>query len=189
MGHRRAPTLNFKRDGACARAVFAQMNKPTLMAASAALVGLAAAGTAVPAEAQYRQKISNDMSKCHSGAGPSVLVTIDGVKSSSGQVRVQSYRGTKADWLEKGRWINRIEAPAKAGTMTFCMPVPASGTYGIAVRHDANGNGKTDLRHDGGAMSNNPSINIFNLGKPSYKKTAIQVGPGVKSIRVRMRYF
>lgn len=73
--------------------------------------------------------------------------------------------------------------------MTFCVPVPETGTYGIAVRHDANGNGDTDISADGGAMSNNPSINIFNLGKPSYKKTAISIGPGVKSISVRMRYF
>ncbi|WP_233994277.1 DUF2141 domain-containing protein [Erythrobacter litoralis] len=158
-------------------------------AAAAALCGLAALATAAPAEAQYRQKIGNDMGKCRSGSGPAVLVKVEGVKSSTGTVRVQSYRGTKADWLEKGRWINRIEAPARAGTMTFCVPVPETGTYGIAVRHDANGNGDTDISADGGAMSNNPSINIFNLGKPSYKKTAISIGPGVKSISVRMRYF
>ena len=150
--------------------------------------GLAMGALAPPAHAQYRQKISNDMSRCASGAGPAVRVTVDGISSSSGRIRVQSYRGTKADWLESGRWINRIEAPAKAGSMTFCMPVPSSGTYGIAVRHDVNGNGKTDISSDGGAMSNNPSINIFNLGKPSYRKTAFQVGNGVENIRIRMRY-
>lgn len=157
---------------------------------STSLVALATAGLAVatPAMAQYRQKIGNDMSKCTAGSGPAVMVTVDGIDSSSGKIRVQSYRGTKADWLEKGKWINRIEAPARAGTMAFCLPVPGSGTYGIAVRHDKNGNGKTDITSDGGAMSNNPSINIFNLGKPSYKKTAINVGNGVKSIRIRMRY-
>ena len=69
------------------------------------------------------------------------------------------------------------------------MPLPASGTYGIAVRHDVNGNGKTDLRADGGAMSNNPSLNIFNLGKPSYKKTRFDAGSGVTSLSIRMRYF
>ena len=115
-------------------------------------------------------------------------VTITGIKESSGTIRVQSYRGTKEDWLEKGRWINRMEAPARAGTMTFCMPVPRPGTYGIAVRHDVNGNGETDIFSDGGAMSNNPSINIFNLGKPSYKKTAFNVGHGVETMSIRMRY-
>ncbi len=148
-------------------------------------IGLA---TAAPAAAQYRQKIGNNMGKCHSDAGPAVMVTVDGIKSSSGKVRVQSYRATPGEWLKKGRWINRIETSARAGTMTFCMPVPASGTYGIAIRHDVNGNDKTEISQDGGGMSNNPSINIFNLGKPSYKKTAISVGDGVKSIRINMRY-
>ncbi|MFV0645198.1 MAG: DUF2141 domain-containing protein [Sphingomonadaceae bacterium] len=154
------------------------------------LAALAAGGMviATPALAQYRQTISNDIAKCRSGSGPSVLVKVNNVKNSDGTVRVQSYRGTKTDWLAKGKWINRIEAPAKAGTMTFCVPVPASGQYGIAVRHDVNRNGKTDLREDGGGMSNNPSINVFNMGTPSYTKTAFPVGNSVKSININMRY-
>ena len=158
------------------------------IAATGAALALAVTGFAVPALAQYRQPISNNMAKCNSGDGPAVKVTVTGIKSSAGKIRVQSYRATSADWLESGKWINRIEASAKAGTMTFCMPFPAAGSYGIAVRHDVNGNGKTDIRTDGGAMSNNPSINILNLGKPSYKKTAIAVGAGVTSITVNMRY-
>lgn len=153
----------------------------------AAFIAATALGSA-PAHAQYRQTIANDMSKCYAGRGPAVMVTVDGITSSSGKVRVQSYRATASDWLQKGRWINRIETGAKAGTMTFCLPVPASGSYAIAVRHDVNGNGRTDLSTDGGGMSNNPSINIFNLGKPSYKRTGISVGDDVKSIRINMRY-
>ena len=143
---------------------------------------------ASPVHAQFRKKIDNDLSKCYAGAGPAVMVTVSGINAGHGIVRVQSYRGTESDWLQKGRWINRIEAPARAETMTFCMPVPAAGAYAIAVRHDANGNGKTDLTQDGGGMSNNPSINIFNLGRPSYKKTSIAVGNDVKSIRIIMKY-
>ena len=150
-------------------------------------LGACALLAAGPAHAQYRQKISNDLNRCKAGS-PSVLVSVEGVKSSSGRVRVQSYRANGSEWLEKGRWLSRVEAPARAGTMTFCVPVPEAGSYGIAVRHDVNGNGSTDLSKDGGGMSNNPSINIFNLGKPSYKKTAIAVGNGVKSIRINMRY-
>ncbi len=155
----------------------------------AASLALSTAILAVPVSAATAgQKISNDLNKCRSGGGPAVLVKLSGVKASSGKIRVQSYRGTKAEWLKKGRWINRIEAPASAGSMTFCVPVPTSGIYGIAVRHDVNGNGKTDIRSDGGGMSNNPSINIFNLGKPSYKKTKLAVGNEVKSISIKMKY-
>ena len=149
-------------------------------------LGALALGAAVPLHAQYRQTIGNNMATCR-GNGPAVLVTVDGVKASKGRIRVQSYRANAADWLKKGRWINRIDSAARAGTMTFCVPVPSSGSYGIAVRHDLDGDGETDLSSDGGGMSNNPSINIFNLGKPSYTKTAISVD-GVKSIRIHMRY-
>jgi uncharacterized protein (DUF2141 family) len=72
--------------------------------------------------------------------------------------------------------------------MTVCVPLPEAGHYGIAVRHDVNGNGKTDLTSDGGGMSNNPSINIFNLGKPSYKKTGFDVGNAPKTISITMKY-
>ena len=152
---------------------------------AAALLALAVAS---PVDAQYREKITNDPAKCGSGEGPAVRVTITGIKAGKGTLRVQSYRATQRDWLEKGRWLNRMEAPAKSGTMRFCMPLPAAGRYGIAVRHDVDGDGETDIFGDGGAMSNNPSINIFNLGKPSYKKVGFDVGEGVESISIQMRY-
>ena len=156
-------------------------------AAGLAVAALAGASLASAAPVTYRNTISNDSARC-SGTGPAVWVTVNGVKSSSGKVRVQLYRGVASDWLETGKWINRIEVPARAGQMTFCMPVPAAGTYGIAVRHDVNGNGKTDLRTDGGGMSNNPPINVFNLGKPSVRRTAFSVGDTVKPITIAMRY-
>lgn len=158
------------------------------MVASVLVAGVLGLGVASPALAQYKQELRNDMRRCQAGEGPAVMVTVDGVKSSSGKLRVQSYRANSADWLQKGRWLSRIEVPARAGTMTFCVPVSTAGRYAIAVRHDVNGNGGTDIRSDGGAMSNNPSINIFNLGKPSYTKTGFEVGSSVKSIRVQMRY-
>ena len=148
---------------------------------------LASGALAVPAVAQYRQEMANDLSRC-SGNGPAVRVHLSGVSASAGTVRVQAYRGVASEWMQKGRWLTRVEAPARAGTMTFCVPVPEAGTYAIAVRHDLNGNGKTDLRSDGGGMSNNPSINIFNLGKPSVSRTAFTVGDEVRAISIAMRY-
>ncbi|MBD2843110.1 DUF2141 domain-containing protein [Erythrobacter rubeus] len=160
----------------------------TMLPASVSMSGAPAAAQAATTS-DFRNIIANNMRSCAPGGGPAVRVTVNGVKSSSGNVRVQLYRGTKADWLEKGRWLNRIELPARRGRMTFCVPVPASGTYAIAVRHDVNGNGSTDIREDGGAMSNDPSISIFNLGKPSIDKTRFDVGSGVRSMAITMKYF
>jgi uncharacterized protein (DUF2141 family) len=152
------------------------------------LVASVAAVTSSPAAAAQQAEISNDLNRCAAGAGPALRVTVSDIKSSEGRIRVQTYRATKADWLERGKWINRIEVPATAGTMTFCLPIPQAGTYGVAIRHDLNGNGKTDITQDGGGMSNNPSINIFNLGKPSYSKVGVAVGNEVRSISIRMKY-
>lgn len=164
-------------------------NLPYRTRAAAALLATAGLALSMPVMAEpYRNEIRNEPARCQSDRGPAIMVTVDGIKASSGKLRVQSYRATSSEWLVKGKWLSRIEVPARAGSMSFCMPVPASGTYGIAVRHDVNGNGETDLRTDGGAMSNNPSINIFNLGKPSYTKVGVPVGDGVKSIRIQMKY-
>lgn len=157
---------------------------PVAFVAAGALATMAA----MPVAASPRGEITNDLSRCGAGSGPALLVTIDGVAASKGNVRIQTYRATKADWLAGGKWINRIEIPAKAGTMAFCLPMPEAGTFGVAVRHDRNGNGKTDLREDGGGMSNNPAINIFNLGKPSYSKVGVAVGNETKAIRIQMKY-
>lgn len=164
--------------------------KAALTRTSISLVALAAlvVGVAAPSQAQYRQRIANDLSDCRDGDGPAFRVVVEGIKAGGGKVRIQAYRATAADWLKKGRWINRIETTARAGTMTFCVPVPNAGAYGIAVRHDIDGDGQTDLSSDGGGMSNNPSINIFNLGKPSISKTTVTVGEGIKPLRIQMRY-
>ena len=146
-------------------------------------VALLSMSVAANAEGQV---LPNDLAKCRSG--PSTLVQISGVKAGSGTIRVQSYRANASEWLAKGRWLTRIEVPARASSMTVCVPLPQAGAYGIAVRHDFNGNGKTDLSTDGGGMSNNPSINIFNLGKPSYKKTAFEVGNAPRTISITMKY-
>ena len=168
------------------------MNKPhRFRFAASALVlagtGLLALATAAPAQAQYNQYLRHDAAKCR-GDGPAVRITVSGVKASRGTLRVQLYRATRADWLETGRWLNRIELPARGGTMSICMPAPGPGTYGIAIRHDVNGNDETDLTQDGGGMSNNPAINVFNLGKPSYSKVAFTLGHEVKPMTIRMRY-
>ena len=149
---------------------------------------LAAALVLVSGTAVAGQEVSNDLSRCAAGKGPAVLVSVRGVKESAGRVRVQSYPATGGAWLAKGRWLHRVESRADAGNMNFCIPVPAEGKYGIAVRHDRNANGKTDISQDGGGFSNNPSISILNLGKPSVSKVAFQAGPGVTRIAINLKY-
>ena len=132
--------------------------------------------------------ITNDMAKCGAAKGPAIQVNVRGIKGNIGKLRVQNYPATASAWLAKGRWLHRVEGRASAGSVNFCVPLAASGRYAIAVRHDKNSNGKTDISADGGGFSNNPSINVLNLGKPAVGKVAFSAGPGVTTITVNMKY-
>ncbi len=148
---------------------------------------------AVPAQAQYAQRISNDMSKCD-GSRPAMLVTVVNFKGAVNRVRVVSYRALESDWLKKDRWLNRIDTPVTGRTMKFCMPMPAPGTYAVGVRHDYNGNDDDDPFKDGWGMSNNPSIGLGALlaggsfGKPPVSKAAVKVGSGVTPVTIKLKY-
>ena len=145
----------------------------------------------VGAQAQsYAQVIGNDMSQCGSGSGPAVRIRIDGLKSSSGNLFVRTYRASQSDWLKSKRYLSRLDASPRAGSMTVCVPVPRAGNYAIAVQHDVNGNRETDFSTDGVGMSNNPRVGSF-LGiprPPSVSKVGFAAGSGVTNLRITMRY-
>ena len=84
-----------------------------------------------------------------------------------------------------------IDAKPQAGSMTVCVPLPATGDFAIAVQHDANGNRKTDISTDGAGMSNNPGIRKI-LGlvprPPSVDKVRFNAGSGVTRMAISMQY-
>lgn len=129
--------------------------------------------------------------KCADDRGPAVLVEIVGLKKRAGTLRVQSYGGDTSRFFEKGAWLDRIDVLVPtSGTISVCVPVPRPGTYAISVRHDMNGNGKSDMA-DGGGMSGNPDISLIDLmfkKKPSTREVAFAVGDRVRTITVTMNY-
>ncbi|WP_234026279.1 DUF2141 domain-containing protein [Qipengyuania thermophila] len=145
--------------------------------------------TAAPAAAAPAGRlVSDDPARCREGAGSAVALTLTDVAESRGTIRVQTYRATAGEWLVKGRWVSRLEVPARAGVMRLCVPLPAAGSYAIAVRHDRNGNGRTDFASDGGGMSNNPAVNVLNLGRPDVSKVRFAAGNTPVAMTIRMRY-
>ncbi len=124
-------------------------------------------------------------------SGPAMLVTITGLKDRSGTIRVRSFGGSPSTYFDKKRYLRRTEIPTpQGGTVRVCMPVTASGWYAIDVRHDTNGNGKTD-RADGGGASGNPKISLLNVmlgNKPAAEKVRVWVGQGVTTVPVTVMY-
>jgi uncharacterized protein (DUF2141 family) len=146
----------------------------------------AALAMGVPASAQAA--LGPDAAACTPGAKrPAVLVSVNGFKNRVGRVRVQLYGDNPADFLAKGKKLRRIDLPVTgAGAMNVCVAVPKAGTYAIAVRHDADANGKTNW-NDGGGFTNNPKLSLLDL-KPSLRKAAVTVGNGVKPVTVVLNY-
>jgi uncharacterized protein (DUF2141 family) len=149
------------------------------------LPALAVAATALAAQPSSAQaSLGPDASACRSG-GPAVLVNVRGFKSKTGKVRVQLYPANQ-DFLAKGKWLRRVDLPVTSASMPVCVSVPRAGTYAVAVRHDADGNGKSGW-NDGGGFSRNPSISLTDL-KPKPGEVAISVGNGVKPVDVVLNY-
>lgn len=154
---------------------------------------LAGAGIGAPLAAQayaYARSAPNDMSQCAPGKGPAVRIAVSGLKSSSGNLFVRAYPARSSDWLESKRYVMRVDASPRAGSMTVCVPLPAPGEYAIAVQHDVNGNRSTDISVDGAGMSNNPKINKF-LGiprPPSVDKARFTAGEGVTRMAIEVIY-
>ncbi len=157
------------------------MSRPFLSVAACAA---ALTATAAPAQAA----LGPDAAACSPGANrPAVLVSINGFKNRVGKLRIQLYGSNPAEFLERGKKLKRIDLPVtRAGAMNVCVAVPSAGTYAIAVRHDADNNGKSNW-NDGGGFSNNPKLSLLKL-KPSHRAAAVSVGRGVRTVPVVLNY-
>lgn len=149
---------------------------------------LAVAGLAVAPAASAQAALGPDAAACSPGSNrPAVLVSVDGFKNRVGRLRVQLYGSNPADFLAKGKKLRRIDVPVTGrGAMDVCVAVPQPGTYAVAVRHDADANGKSGW-NDGGGFSNNPRISLLDL-KPSLREVAINVPRGIKPVHVVLNY-
>ena len=128
-----------------------------------------------------------DAPRCVAGAGSNaLLVSVTGLKSRGGTLRVQLYGANPADFLAKGKKLRRIDVPVRGTAMDVCVAVPQPGRYAVAVRHDADANRKSGW-NDGGGFSRNPAISLANL-RPKYGQVAINVGSGVHRVPIVMQY-
>lgn len=117
---------------------------------------------------------------------PEIRVTVSNVRTSAGNLRLSLYGDQPKEWLEKGMKLLRYDIPARAGEMIVCMPLPrGNGVYGLAMLHDENGNGKTEIFSEGYGFSNNAKA--F-LKAPSFKKTAFSADGMRTDLNIKLRY-
>ncbi|MFZ5705607.1 MAG: DUF2141 domain-containing protein [Pseudomonadota bacterium] len=130
-----------------------------------------------------------DAAAC-TGNAPAILVHVEGLKSRSGMLRVQSYGGNPKHYFDKGSYLRRIDVPVPAsGPVDVCVKLPANGAYAVSVRHDVDGSGKTGME-DGGGMSGNPRLSLLDVlfkRKPDPQKVQIEVA-GMTRVSIVMNY-
>jgi uncharacterized protein (DUF2141 family) len=148
-------------------------------------LGLAALVFASTASADPRETSPNDKS-CANPSLPTMTVRVTGLKSGAGKVRVQAYGPGGATFLDKGKWVRRVDMPLNGRrSVEVCVPLPRPGQYAFVVRHDSNANRKSDW-NDGGGFSRNPKLSL--MGKPSFAQTAVSVPGGPATTNVVMNY-
>ena len=124
-------------------------------------------------------------------SGPAIRVHVDGFANRQGKVRVRLFGPPASSYFDKTRAVIRYEVPVpRSGPVAFCVPVPRPGVYAVDIRHDVNGNGKTD-RADGGGASGNPRISLTDVifgRRPDPKTVGVAVGTDARDVRVTLMY-
>jgi len=127
-----------------------------------------------------------DAERCRAGAGPAILVNVDGFKARRGNLRVNVYGSDPSKFLERGQYVRQVNLRVtRAGSMPVCVALPGPGRYAVAVRHDVDGDGND--WGDGGGFSRNPRLSLTRL-RPRYENVAIDVGRGVQPVPVVLNY-
>jgi len=149
--------------------------------------GLALSGAAFAFAAPASAQLGPDAAACRSN-GQAVLVTVDGFRQRTGNIRVAIYGSDPRQFLARGQTLRKINVPVTgAGPMRICVALPGPGRYAVAVRHDVNGNNARGDWSDGAGFSRNPRISLTNL-RPNYNNVAINVGRGVTPVNVVLNY-
>ena len=124
------------------------------------------------------------------GGGAEVGVSLEGVRSSKGLLRVCLTRDPalflKCN-LDPAAHKQSIPA-APTARLVFADVTP--GDYALVVLHDENGNGKADtmlgIPREGVGFSNNP---VIRTGPPKFAAVLFHVGEARVSETIRMKYF
>ncbi len=126
-------------------------------------------------------------------AGPAFMVTVAGLKDRQGQLKLEVYPSTDADFLaddnvliNQGKTFRRVEQALPAiGNPVLCIRVPGAGPYSVSLLHDRDMNRKFGWTVDGIGFSGNPRLG---WSKPRAAAARANAGPGLTSITIVMNY-
>jgi len=118
--------------------------------------------------------------------GVIIGLTVGNVQTETGFITVDVHGSNPADFLKKGKKLDRIRVPARKPKTTVCIAVQAPGAYALTVYHDQDGNRKFNKNFLGipvepYGVSNNPKILV---GPPSFEEATFNVPSTGTSLNV-----
>ena len=151
---------------------------------------LALPAVTVPAQAQSAPAQSAPAGCTGTPSATWIDVAVEGVQNGNGLIAITLYADNPRKFLIKHGSLYVGRVPARAGTTTGCIFVPAPGVYALAVYHDENGNQVFDrtgigLPAEAYGFSNNPSTLV---GLPTFHSVRLGIPHSGLLTRVRRKY-
>jgi uncharacterized protein (DUF2141 family) len=127
--------------------------------------------------------------------GPSsnvwIYVTVDGVRNAQGQIATTIYPDNPDRFLVKNGSLYVVRTPAVAGSTRFCVFVPQTGVYAIAVYHDEDNSGTLNragvlgIPTEGFGFSNNPPT-LASL--PTFRSVRLAIPRANLATTIHLKY-
>lgn len=139
------------------------------------------------------QILGSDAPACTLRTGPAIQVTITGLKDRKGDLKLELYPATAADFLKddrdllaEGKVFRRVRVPAPAdGPVTMCIRAPRPGQYALLFTHDRDGRNKFNFWSDGAGFAGNRRLG---RSRPLLAEAVVSVGRSVAAVTIRVQY-
>ena len=117
-----------------------------------------------------------------------LIVTLKGVRDSTGQIRASIYREPET-FRKEDRAVAVVSVPAQKGDLKLAFMALPPGRYAIMAYHDADSDSKLGLRFgmfptEGYGLSNNPKV----IGPPKFADSAFELSGPETSIEIKLSY-
>lgn len=120
-----------------------------------------------------------------------IYVTVDGVRNAQGQVTTTVYPDNPDRFLVKNGSLYVVRTPAQANATRFCVFLPSTGVYVIAVYHDEDNSGTINragvlgIPTEGFGFSNNPPT-LASL--PTFRSVRLSVPRTNVATTIHLKY-
>lgn len=120
-----------------------------------------------------------------------IWLTVDGVRNANGQVTTTIYADNPDRFLIKNGSLYVVRTPTVVNATRFCVFVPQTGVYAIAVYHDEDNSGTINrsgvlgIPTEGFGFSNNPPT-LASL--PTFRSVRISIPRANLATTIHLKY-